>query len=193
MSLRETAMLVPCFMRPRLFARMPLVAIGWERLERAHPAQAAALLPRRARHRAARAGSGLGSAVLGAVLDQCDSDGVGAYLGVLQGAQHRLLRSPRLSRARGDPRCCAGRRCGRCGAIHGPRPRSAPAEAASHRTPCFGDGLIRAVPPRVFTQNKCRSGGQVMSGPPNEESAAARRSGASSSVWCATTSTASGS
>jgi ribosomal protein S18 acetylase RimI-like enzyme len=80
MSLRETAMLVPAFMRPSLFARMPLVAVGWEKLERSHP--------RRPPHYYLAVlgtdpdaqGRGLGSAVLAGVLEQCDRDRVAAYL-----------------------------------------------------------------------------------------------------------------
>ena len=48
-------------------------------------------------------GRGLGSALMAPVLEHCDRDGVGAYPRVLEGAQHRLLRAPRLPRRGGDP------------------------------------------------------------------------------------------
>jgi GNAT superfamily N-acetyltransferase len=80
MTLRETAMLVPCFLRPRLFVRMPLVALGWEKLERAHPHRPPHFYLAVLGTEPQAQGRGLGSAVLGGVLEQCDRDGVGAYL-----------------------------------------------------------------------------------------------------------------
>ncbi len=80
MSLRETAMLVPCFLRPRLFARMPLVALGWEKLERGHPRKPPHFYLAVLGTEPAAQGRGLGSAVLGGVLEQCDRDGIGAFL-----------------------------------------------------------------------------------------------------------------
>jgi ribosomal protein S18 acetylase RimI-like enzyme len=117
-SLRETAALVPCFAHPRLLARGPLVAIGWERLDRVHP--------RHPQHHylavlgtdPSEQGRGLGSAVLRGVLDQCDADGVGAYLesskesNIAFYARHgfrvmeevRLLRGPSMWKMWRDPR-----------------------------------------------------------------------------------------
>jgi GNAT superfamily N-acetyltransferase len=80
MSLRETAMLVPCFLRPRLLARMPLVALGWERLERGHPRKPPHLYLAVLGTEPAAQRRGLGSAVLGGVLEQCDRDRAGARL-----------------------------------------------------------------------------------------------------------------
>lgn len=80
MTLREVAMLAPCFLRPRLFARMPLVALGWELLERAHPRTPAHYYLAVLGTEPDAQGRGLGSAVLRPVLEQCDSDQVGAYL-----------------------------------------------------------------------------------------------------------------
>ncbi len=80
MTLRETAMLLPCFLRPRLFVRMPLVALGWEKLERAHPRKSPHFYLAVLGTEPEAQGRGLGSAVLGGVLEQCDRDGVGAYL-----------------------------------------------------------------------------------------------------------------
>lgn len=117
-SLREVLELGPSFMHPRLIGRMPLVAAGWDRLERRHP--------RRPHHfylavlgtDPAAQGRGLGSAVLGGVLEQCDADGVGAFLesskerNVAFYARHgfrvteeiRLLRGPRLWKMWREPR-----------------------------------------------------------------------------------------
>jgi GNAT superfamily N-acetyltransferase len=80
MTLRETAMLVPCFVRPRLFVRMPLVALGWEKLERTHPRKPPHFYLAVLGTEPEAQGQGLGSAVLGGVLEQCDRDGVGAFL-----------------------------------------------------------------------------------------------------------------
>lgn len=117
-TLRETAMLVPCFLHPRLFVRLPLVALGWEKLERAHPRRPAHFYLAVLGTEPQAQGLGLGSAVLGGVLEQCDSDGVGAYLesskerNVDFYARHgfrvldeiRLLRGPTMWRMWRDPR-----------------------------------------------------------------------------------------
>jgi ribosomal protein S18 acetylase RimI-like enzyme len=118
MTLRETAMLVPCFLRPRLFARMPLVALGWERLERAHPRKPPHFYLAVLGTEPDAQGRGLGSAVLGAVLRQCDGDQVGAYLesskernidfyarhGFQVVGELRLLRGPTMWKMWRDPR-----------------------------------------------------------------------------------------
>lgn len=79
-SLRETAALVPAFGHPLLFARMPLVALGWEKLERAHPHAPAHMYLALLGTEPDAQGRGLGSAVMAPVLEQCDGDCVGAYL-----------------------------------------------------------------------------------------------------------------
>ncbi|HEV3048400.1 MAG TPA: GNAT family N-acetyltransferase [Solirubrobacteraceae bacterium] len=79
-SLREVAALAPCFSRPRLLARMPLVAIGWEGLERHHPRKPPHYYLAVLGTDPEAQGRGLGSAVLRPVLEQCDSDQVAAYL-----------------------------------------------------------------------------------------------------------------
>jgi GNAT superfamily N-acetyltransferase len=79
-TLRETAELVPSFMHPRLLARMPMIALGWEKLERAHPRRPPHVYLALLGTDPEAQGRGLGSAVLAPVLQQCDSDGVGAYL-----------------------------------------------------------------------------------------------------------------
>jgi ribosomal protein S18 acetylase RimI-like enzyme len=79
-SLPETAALVPCFMHPRLIGRMPLVALGWEQLERGHPRKPPHYYLAVLGTEPAAQGRGLGSAVLRGVLDECDRDGVAAFL-----------------------------------------------------------------------------------------------------------------
>jgi ribosomal protein S18 acetylase RimI-like enzyme len=78
-TLRETAELVPSFLHPRLFARMPMVALGWEKLERAHPHAPPHMYLALLGTEPEAQGHGLGSAVMAPVLRQCDSDAVGAY------------------------------------------------------------------------------------------------------------------
>jgi ribosomal protein S18 acetylase RimI-like enzyme len=117
-TLRETAMLLPCFLRPRLLARLPLVALGWERLDRTHPRHPQHFYLAVLGTEPSEQGRGLGSAVLGPVLEQCDSDQVGAYLesskerNVDFYARHgfrvleriQLLRGPSMWRMWRDPR-----------------------------------------------------------------------------------------
>jgi GNAT superfamily N-acetyltransferase len=79
-SLRETAELVPSFLHPRLFMRMPMVALGWEKLERAHPHRPPHVYLALLGTEPEAQGRGLGSALLAPVLELCDRDGVGAYL-----------------------------------------------------------------------------------------------------------------
>jgi ribosomal protein S18 acetylase RimI-like enzyme len=78
-SVRETLELVPCFAKPRLIGRLPLVTLGWEKLERGHPREPHYYLAVLGTDPAAQ-GRGLGSTVLQGVLEQCDRDGVGAFL-----------------------------------------------------------------------------------------------------------------
>ena len=63
-SLREEAGLLRSFLHPRLLVRLPLVFLGWHGMEAQHPSSPEHWY----------------LAVLGGVLEQCDSDGVGAYL-----------------------------------------------------------------------------------------------------------------
>jgi ribosomal protein S18 acetylase RimI-like enzyme len=118
MSLRETAMLVPAFLRPSLFVRMPLVGLGWEKLERAHPRKPPHYYLAVLGTEPDAQGRGLGSAVLRPVLDQCDSDQVGAYLesskernidfyarhGFRVLGEIELLRGPKMWKMWRDPR-----------------------------------------------------------------------------------------
>jgi ribosomal protein S18 acetylase RimI-like enzyme len=117
-SPRETVQLMPSFMHPRLLGRVPLVALGWEKLERGHPRRPPHFYLAVLGTDPDAQGRGLGSAVLGAVLAQCDSDGVGAYLesskernidfyarhGFHVLEQIRLLRGPPMWKMWRDPR-----------------------------------------------------------------------------------------
>jgi ribosomal protein S18 acetylase RimI-like enzyme len=117
-TLRETAMLVPAFLHPRLLLRMPMVALGWEKLERAHPPEPPHLYLALLGTEPEAQGRGLGSAVMAPVLEQCDQDGVGAYLESSKErnidfyARHgfrvldeiRLLRGPTMWKMWRDPR-----------------------------------------------------------------------------------------
>jgi ribosomal protein S18 acetylase RimI-like enzyme len=117
-TLRETAQLVPCFGSPRLLARMPLVALGWEKLERRHPRSPEHFYLAVLGTDPPAQGQGLGSAVLRGVLDQCDRDGVGAFLesskesNIVYYSRHgfrvteevHLLRGPTMWKMWRDPR-----------------------------------------------------------------------------------------
>lgn len=117
-SLRETAQLLPAFAHPRLIVRVPLVAVGWELLERAHPRTPPHFYLAVLGTDPDAQGQGLGSAVLQGVLEQCDSDGVAAYLesskerNVDFYARHgfrvleeiKLLRGPTMWKMWRDPR-----------------------------------------------------------------------------------------
>lgn len=117
-TLRETAMLVPCFMHPQLAARGPLVGYGWDRLERAHPLKPQHYYLAVLGTEPDAQGRGLGSAVLAPVLERCDNDQVGAYLesskernvafyarhGFRVLAEIRLPRGPLMWRMWRDPR-----------------------------------------------------------------------------------------
>jgi GNAT superfamily N-acetyltransferase len=77
-TLRETAELVPSFLHPRLLARMPMIALGWEKLERAHPHAPPHMYLALLGTEPEAQGRGLGSTVMAPVLQRCD--GVGAYV-----------------------------------------------------------------------------------------------------------------
>jgi GNAT superfamily N-acetyltransferase len=79
-GLRDEVELASCFLPPRLLARAPLVAIGWNRIERAHPARPPHWYLAVLGTEPDRQGQGLGSLVMDRVLEQCDRDGVAAYL-----------------------------------------------------------------------------------------------------------------
>jgi ribosomal protein S18 acetylase RimI-like enzyme len=80
-TLREDLELARCVLFPRLLPRFPFVVAGLLRVESSHPRERPphwylAVLGTEPDAQ----GQGLASAVLQGVLQQCDSDGVGAYL-----------------------------------------------------------------------------------------------------------------
>ncbi len=79
-TLREDIALAACFSDPRLLARAALVAVGWLNLERRHPRRPAHWYLAVLGTDPAAQGMGLGSKVLEVVLEQCDRDGVSAFL-----------------------------------------------------------------------------------------------------------------
>lgn len=79
-TVRQDLGLARIMLHPRLFARGPLIGAGLLGLERKHPHHPPHWYLAVLGTDPAAQGQGLGSAVLGPVLEQCDSDGVGAYL-----------------------------------------------------------------------------------------------------------------
>jgi len=77
---REEAGLLRSFLHPRLLVRLPIVFFGWHGMERHHPLSPKHWYLAVLGTEPSLQGRGLASKVLRGVLDQCDSDGVGAYL-----------------------------------------------------------------------------------------------------------------
>ncbi|MBB4662981.1 GNAT family N-acetyltransferase [Conexibacter arvalis] len=77
---REEAALARCMLHPRLLPRMPMVSWGFTGIERRHPAAPPHWYLAVLGTDPAAQGRGIGSALLRAVLDRCDEDGVAAYL-----------------------------------------------------------------------------------------------------------------
>jgi ribosomal protein S18 acetylase RimI-like enzyme len=77
---REEAQIARCFLHPRLITRLPITAVGWQLLERRHPSTPEHWYLAVLGTDPSAQGRGLGSAVLSAMLTQCDRDGVAAYL-----------------------------------------------------------------------------------------------------------------
>lgn len=77
---REDIEMTRCLLRLRLLPRLPLVVAGLLGLERSHPRQPPHWYLAILGTDPAAQGNGYGSAVLGPVLERCDSDGLGAYL-----------------------------------------------------------------------------------------------------------------
>jgi ribosomal protein S18 acetylase RimI-like enzyme len=77
---REDLALLRPLLHPRLISRMPLVVRGLLDIERAHPQEPPHWYLAVLGTEPAAQGQGLGSAVIAPVLEQCDSDGVAAYL-----------------------------------------------------------------------------------------------------------------
>jgi GNAT superfamily N-acetyltransferase len=79
LAAREDAALARCLLHPRLIARLPLIVTGLVGVQRRHPRPPHWYLAVLGTDPSAQ-GQGLGSAVLQPVLQQCDADGVCAYL-----------------------------------------------------------------------------------------------------------------
>jgi GNAT superfamily N-acetyltransferase len=79
-TLREDLELTACMLSPRLLIRAPLVARGLLGVEREHPEQPPHWYLAVLGTDPAAQGRGLGTAVLEPVLNQCDRDGIAAYL-----------------------------------------------------------------------------------------------------------------
>jgi GNAT superfamily N-acetyltransferase len=80
LSALKDAQLSRCLLHPRLIWRLPLIAVGLYGLERKHPVAPPQWYLATLGTDPDAQGQGLGSAVLEPVLDQCDRDGVAAYL-----------------------------------------------------------------------------------------------------------------
>jgi GNAT superfamily N-acetyltransferase len=79
-TLLQDAALIRCFLNPRLMVRLPLLAVGLSGVQRAHPRTPAHWYLSLLGTDPDAQGHGYGSAVLAPALEQCDRDGVGAYL-----------------------------------------------------------------------------------------------------------------
>jgi ribosomal protein S18 acetylase RimI-like enzyme len=79
-TLRQDAALIRSFLDPRLMARLPLLAVGLSGVQRKHPRTPPHWYLSLLGTDPDLQGRGFGSAVLQPVLEQCDGDGVGAYL-----------------------------------------------------------------------------------------------------------------
>jgi ribosomal protein S18 acetylase RimI-like enzyme len=80
LTARQDAELSRGLLHPRLFARLPLIVAGLLGIERKHPLKPPHWYLAVLGTDPSAQGQGLGSAVLRPVLEQCDSDGVAAYL-----------------------------------------------------------------------------------------------------------------
>jgi ribosomal protein S18 acetylase RimI-like enzyme len=77
---RQDLEIARCLMRPRLMMRGPMVGWGLTDVERRHPHDPPHWYLATLGTDPPAQGQGLGSAVLRPVLEQCDLDGIGAYL-----------------------------------------------------------------------------------------------------------------
>jgi GNAT superfamily N-acetyltransferase len=77
---QEDLAIARCVERPRLVARVPLAMVGLLGVEREHPREPPHWYLAVLGTDPPAQGHGLGSATLRPVLEQCDADGVGAYL-----------------------------------------------------------------------------------------------------------------
>jgi GNAT superfamily N-acetyltransferase len=109
-TIRQDAALARRLLHPRLLPRLPLLAFGLGGVQRRHPRRPPHWYLSLLGTDPGARGHGLGSAVLGPVLERCDGDGVGVYLesskernidfyarhGFRVTAELRLPRGPRM-------------------------------------------------------------------------------------------------
>ena len=79
-SARQDIELARCLLHPRLVWRLPLVARGLLDVQRSHPTDPPHWYLAVLGTEPSAQGQGLGSAIMSPVLEQCDADGVAAYL-----------------------------------------------------------------------------------------------------------------
>lgn len=79
-SVRETLEVFPAFAHPSLVWRMPLVMAGWLNVERRHPREPLHYYLAVLGTDPPAQGQGLGTRVLAPVLEECDREGVAAFL-----------------------------------------------------------------------------------------------------------------
>lgn len=79
-SVRPSPTLLRCLLDPRLLPRLPLLALGFAGMQRAHPRSPPHWYLSLLGTDPDAQGHGYGSAVLAPALERCDRDGVGAYL-----------------------------------------------------------------------------------------------------------------
>ena len=77
---REDAAYASCLLHPRLALRMPMVITGLLRAQRLHPNEPPHWYLAILGTDPSAQGQGLGSAMMGPILEELDRDGVGAYL-----------------------------------------------------------------------------------------------------------------
>jgi len=115
---REDIAYASCLLHPRLLLRMPMVVTGMLGAEKVHPHEPPHWYLAILGTDPSAQGLGLGSALMAPVLDECDRDGVGAYLesskeqnldyyarhGFRVRSERRLPRGPSLWPMWRDPR-----------------------------------------------------------------------------------------
>jgi ribosomal protein S18 acetylase RimI-like enzyme len=79
-TVRQDASYAACLLHPRLALRMPMVVTGLLRAQSLHPDEPPHWYLAILGTDPAAQGQGLGSAMMGPILEECDRDGVGAYL-----------------------------------------------------------------------------------------------------------------
>jgi ribosomal protein S18 acetylase RimI-like enzyme len=79
-TMRQDAAYASCLLHPRLMLRMPMVVTGLLRAQNLHPSEPPHWYLAILGTDPSAQGNGLGSSMMGPILEGCDRDGVGAYL-----------------------------------------------------------------------------------------------------------------